>query len=105
MLRRLVDDVSHLPAVIALFRLVSERPGEVVTFEDVVEVSGLDVAMARGQLSALSRRVQSAVGVKGWPIEWSWAPDGTIRYRAHSRIAQWLRSALGETRDAGGQPT
>jgi hypothetical protein len=97
MVRRLVDDVSHLPAVISLFRLVSDRPGEVVTFEDVVEASGLAVGMARGQMSALSRRVQSAVGVKGWPIEWSWAPDGTIRYRADPRIAQWLRSALERT--------
>jgi len=92
---KLVDDVSHLPAVISLFRLVRDRPGEVVTFEDVVEASGVAVEMARGQMSALSRHVQSAVGVKGWPIEWSWAPDGTIRYRADSRIAQWLRSALG----------
>lgn len=94
MVRKLVDRVAHLPAAVAVLRLTSERPGAWVLFEDVLGSSALAPEKARGQLSAFSRYTRSVLGIKGWPIEWQWRPDGMIEYRADPRVAEWLRKAL-----------
>jgi hypothetical protein len=94
MVRKLLDRVAHLLAAVAVLRLTAERPGSWVLFEDVVTSSALTPEKARGQLSAFSRYTKSVLGVKGWPIEWDWRPDGMIEYRADARVAQWLREAL-----------
>jgi hypothetical protein len=93
---RLVEAVVHLPGAIALFRSTSDRPGEWVTYREVVEAAGLGAPVVQGQLSALSRHAVRVLGRKAWPVEWQTDADGKFVYRALPRIAEWLQRALND---------
>ncbi len=94
MLAQTWERVHDLPGVRALFEITASRPGQVVTFSELIAHSGL--AEKQGNEHArLSRVTNEMFGEKRWPIEnWQGSPGpngAEMRYRMPATIAEWLR--------------
>ncbi|MFI1567915.1 hypothetical protein ACH4ZX_33665 [Streptomyces sp. NPDC020490] len=89
--------VNHLPGVRALFEATAERPGEKVTFTEILERSKLPERQQSNEHAALSRISAQLFKEKRWPIENSQGgSDSTtgkaeMLYWMDSRVAAWWR--------------
>lgn len=81
----------------ALMDLCSERPGELVSFGDVMERAGQSSDSARGGLAGLTRHVKKHVGHNSWPGENTWGGhvglDAQMYYSVTPQIAEWWITA------------
>jgi hypothetical protein len=91
---QLWGETKHLPGIRALFELTASRPGEVVTYRELLDRSGLAEMQQRNEHSRLSRVSTELFGEKRWPIE-NWqggaGPDGhaEMRYRMSPKVSAW----------------
>ena len=83
--------IEHLPGVIALFDITSERAPQQVTYADVIARSGLTDRAQRNDHARLSWVTKELFGAKTWPLEWQQAADGEMRYRMPAAVARWWR--------------
>ena len=97
MLGQLWRHVDHLPGVRALFEETAGRPTDVVSFDDIVQRSGLSDQQQRNEHARLSRVSSELFGEKRWPIQ-NW--QGPVRpatgraemlYRMGPTVAMWWR--------------
>ncbi|MGW7285586.1 hypothetical protein ACWGH4_08830 [Streptomyces sp. NPDC054847] len=87
--------VSHLSGVQALFAATAERPGDKVTFTEILKRSGLPERQQGNEHAALSRISARLFNEKRWPIEnIQGGTDSTTGkaetlYWMDSRVAEW----------------
>jgi hypothetical protein len=87
--------VKHLAGVRALFEATAAKPGDMVTFAELLDRSGLDEQQQRNEHARLSRIAADLFGEKRWPIEnWQGGYDGDtgkaqMIYRMDTQVAQW----------------
>jgi hypothetical protein len=95
MLAQTWERVHGLPGVCALFEITASRPGEVVTYSELLAHSGLDSKQQGNEHARLSRVTAELFGEKRWPIE-NWqggkGPSNTAEmlYRMPPTIAAWF---------------
>lgn len=86
---------KHLAGVRALFEVTAGKPGEKVTFTEVLQRSRLDERQQRNEHARLSRIAAELFGAKRWPIEnWQSSYDGDkgkaeMIYRMDAQVADW----------------
>jgi hypothetical protein len=91
---------NHLPGVRALFEATAERPGEKVTFTEILQRSGLPERQQSNEHAAFSRISAQLFKEKRWPIENSQgSSDSTtgkseMLYWMDNRIATWWRDIM-----------
>ncbi|MER5664374.1 hypothetical protein [Streptomyces mirabilis] len=91
--------VNHLPGVRALFEVTAERPGEKLTFTEILERSGLPERQQSNEHAALSRISAQLFKEKRWPIENTQGGSDSATGKAEmlywmdSRVAAWWREA------------
>ncbi len=91
-------EVKHLAGVRALFEVTAERPGETVTFTELIQRSGLDERQQRNEHARLSRVAAELFGAKRWPVEnWQGGHDSEkgkaeMIYRMDTVVAEWWRA-------------
>ncbi|WP_433207068.1 hypothetical protein ACQP00_40655 [Dactylosporangium sp. CS-047395] len=89
------ERVKHLTGVKALFEITASRPGEQVTFGELLAHSQLDQQQQRNEHARMSRIASELFGAKRWPIEnWQGSSDEMI-YRMPDGIAAWCRNIAG----------
>ncbi|WUD70229.1 hypothetical protein OG937_46225 [Streptomyces sp. NBC_00510] len=87
--------VKHLAGVRALFEATAAKPGDTVTFAELLNRSGLDEQQQRNEHARLSRIAADLFGEKRWPIEnWQGGYDGDtgkaqMIYRIDAQVAEW----------------
>ena len=95
MLAQTWDRVHELSGVRALFELTASRPGQVVTYNEVLQRSGLSTKQQGNEHARLSRVTAEMFGEKRWPIEnWQGSPGpngAEMQYRMSATIAEWFR--------------
>ena len=95
MLAQTWERVHDLPGVRALFEITASRPGQVVTFTELIAHSGLAVKQQGNEHARLSRVTNEMFGEKRWPIEnWQGSPGpngAEMKYRMPATIAEWFR--------------
>jgi hypothetical protein len=69
--------------------LAAERAPREVSFEEVVERSGIDALKVRGQLGALSTLTRRLFGQKIWPVVFRFSEGGQAHYSMDPQIATW----------------
>ncbi len=95
---------NHLPGVRALFEVTAERPGEKVTFTELLKRSGLPERQQSNEHAALSRISSQLFNERRWPIENVQAGSDSATGKAEmlywmdSRVAAWWREI---TRESG----
>ncbi|MFF4960208.1 hypothetical protein ACFY2Z_24655 [Streptomyces sp. NPDC001222] len=91
------DKANHLPGVRALFEATAERPGEKVTFTEILERSKLPGRQQSNEHAALSRISAQLFKEKRWPIENTQGSSDSATGKAEmlywmdSRVAAWWR--------------
>ena len=102
MVAQLWAEVQHLPGIKALFEVAAMHPNEVVTYTQVLDVSGLAEMQQRNEHARMSRIAAELFGEKRWPIEnWQGGADSTaggkaeMRYRMGATVAGWWREIAG----------
>ena len=91
-IRRLASTINSTGR--ALMDLCSERPGELVSFGEVMERAGLSSDSARGGLAGLTRHVKKHFGHNTWPGRNTWGEeDGQMYYSVTPEVAEWWTAA------------
>jgi hypothetical protein len=86
---------KHLAGVRALFEITAAKPGETVTYAELLERSGLDEQQQRVEHARLSRIATDLFGEKRWPIDnWQGGRDEKL-YRMDPQIAEWWNDLHG----------
>lgn len=82
---------------LAALDLCSERPNEWVPFEEVIELSGRDPAVARGDTGGFSISVRAHFKRSNWPYDAKWAAGGKnqMYYRMDEERAHMWKKARG----------
>jgi hypothetical protein len=92
-LERLRDELGA-SAAFAMMDLTSERPGEWVSFHEIVKRAGRTEGEARADLGTLTKLVRKTIGEgASWPAEWQFAGEEGAQYRMTPEVADaWRRS-------------
>lgn len=94
-IRRLADTINSTGK--ALMDLCSERPGELISFGEVMERAGLSSDSARGGLAGLTRHVKKHHGHNTWPGKNTWGEevgrDAQMYYSVTPEVAEWWMAA------------
>jgi hypothetical protein len=74
--------------------LLSSRPGEWLTYAEIVEYTGKSRAQLRASLGALTRLVRKRFGKNSAPFEAPWRPDlNDYGFRMDAEQAAWWKQA------------
>jgi hypothetical protein len=93
-----VREITSNPTVLALLDLTAKRPGDLVSFAELMEWAARTPAQARGDLAGLTMMVKRHFERSNWPVSVQWIQDAEGKWQAHyvaSRAVAdaWLSSA------------
>jgi len=90
--QRLAAELTN-PSVRAIFTECSKRPGEWISFSEMLTVTGATHPQLRAALAGLTMWVKRRFERGNWPIDSSWSVtgDGQMHYRLDSERAAWWR--------------
>jgi transcriptional regulator with XRE-family HTH domain len=91
MLVELYPHIEHLPGVLALMDLTSERAPESVSYTEIKQRSGLSDRQQRSDHAALTRTAKRIFERRTWPLAWRQTADGATQYWMPARMADWWR--------------
>jgi len=99
MLEALYPHIEHLAGALALLDVTAEHAPHAVTYQEVLNRSGLPDQEQRNDHTRLSWATKQLWGHKMWPLEWQQAANGELRYRMPTKIAHWWRDIRHRAQD------
>jgi len=91
--QRVLPELAHLPGVMAMLRVCSERAGEWVSFAEVHEATeNTSPRQTRNELARMTRTLYGIRGVNHWPVSVQ-SIKGRVHYRMAPEMAEWITNA------------
>jgi len=78
--------------------LCASRPGDLVTFDEVVSVSGLEPNQVRGQMGAMTKLLKKLFNQPEWPVNYHWGVRGVQQasYEMPAEVARVWNDLSGQ---------
>jgi hypothetical protein len=78
--------------------LCASRPGELITFDEVVTASGLGPTQVRGQMGAMTKLLKKLFHQPEWPVITHWGVRGVQQasYEMHADVARMWNDLSGQ---------